>query len=145
MTIYDPIAIALGIEQSTDISEYLTIKQLLLEHPPFTDKSPAWNVGVPNPEQSLRLKTNNPMQNPISKAKRAMKIKGRPSSNKISKTFIWSCEECGRSEERRDTVKLRRYRFCNKSCAGSHENRLRWKDPIYNKKVGEAISKAKRS
>ena len=145
MAIYDPIALALGIEQSLDISQYPTLDQMIAEHPPFVDGSPAWNAGIPNPEQSARFKTNNPMKDPISKAKRLLKIKGRPAHNKIRKTFIWTCEECGKSEERRDTVKLRKYRFCDKSCAGSHENRLRWKDPVYNKKVGEAISKAKRS
>lgn len=138
MTIYDPIALALGVQQSLDISNYPSFQQLLEDHPPCS-------ISSPNPEQSIRFRTNNPMHNPISKAKRSMTIKGRPAHNKIKKTFIWSCEECGRSEERRDTVKLRKYRFCNKSCAGSHENRLRWKDPVYNKRVGEAISKGHRS
>ena len=48
-----------------------------------------------------------------------------PGHNKINNTFIWKCEECGTTEERRNTANNRKKRFCNKSCAASFSNKTR--------------------
>lgn len=82
----------------------------------------AWNKGIKNPDASKRMIERNPMKNPKVAAKVTAKNKGRISSNKILKVFIWSCMQCKKTEERRDTVKNHRKEFCNKSCAATWGN-----------------------
>ena len=40
-------------------------------------------------------------------------------------TFIWECEQCGYTEKKRNLVKSKNKRFCDKSCAASYSNKNR--------------------
>jgi len=115
---------------------------------------PAPNKGISNPQQRERFLTNNPMKDPEIAKKVSEKLKGRYNKgtpglepyNKILSTFTWHCKHCGKEHTERDTANNRKAaHFCNKSCAASYRNKVRWSDPEYNLRVGKAISKAKLS
>lgn len=107
--------------------------------------STPYNKGIPNPEQRERFLTNNPMKNPEIAKKVAEKNRGKIPPTKILTTFTWHCKHCGKEHIERDTANNRRCpkNFCNKSCAASYRNKIRWADPEYNLRVGKSISKGK--
>lgn len=82
---------------------------------------PAHNKGKPNPEQSHRMLSNNPMHNPEVRIKSSLSRKGKPAHNKIHSTFEFKCQQCNKTEIRRDTAH-NKTKFCSKSCAASYSN-----------------------
>lgn len=82
---------------------------------------PAHNKGKPNPKQSERMRSNNPMHNPSVKQKSSLSRKGLPAQNKITRTFQFQCQQCGSKEIRRDTAHNKQ-KFCSKSCAATYSN-----------------------
>lgn len=83
---------------------------------------PAYNKEIPNPRQKERWLHNNPMKNPEIAKKVSEKKKGKPSKNKITKTYTWICSWCKKENESFDTYKNRKKHFCDKSCAASYSN-----------------------
>lgn len=96
---------------STAMSEMLTGK-------------PSHNKGKTNLRAKKRMLESNPMKNPEVAKRVAEKLKGKSPPNKITKTKIWNCEECGKQHEELDLVHNNK-RFCNKSCAASWFNKHR--------------------
>lgn len=85
------------------------------------------NKGIPNPKQKEKMTFNNPMKNPEVAAKVSLSKTGKPSPNKINKTFTWYCKWCNKEHTDRDIVKKRKAaNFCNKSCAASFSNTNRY-------------------
>lgn len=111
------------------------------------------NKGKKNPTQSLRFLLNNPMKNPDVARKVSEKLKGistanrqrgLPSThNKITSTFEFVCLHCKKTKILYNTKKNRENLFCNKSCAASYRNQMRWADPEYKSRVSKSISLAR--
>jgi hypothetical protein len=60
----------------------------------------------------------------------------------IYPSYTWKCEECGCEKELLSNKYNKKKRYCNKSCAASATNKLRWKDQTYNEKVSLSIGKS---
>lgn len=71
-----------------------------------------WNKGITNLIQRDKFLRNNPMKNPDIAKKVSAMTRGRPSPQKITKTYIKKCKECGSEEEKRDTKHNRINVFC---------------------------------
>jgi hypothetical protein len=97
---------------------------------------PAHNKGKPNPNQSEKMRNNNPMHNSESKQKKLQTtllkygsefpvrnsfLPGQIPDNKIKDTFEFQCEQCKSVETRRATAH-NKTKFCSKSCAATHSN-----------------------
>lgn len=88
-----------------------------------TKGRPAWNKGIPNKTVKERMVKQNPMKNQET-ARKCIETRRKNGPHlRIKTTFIWECENCGKKEERRSTVKEKRKRFCNKSCATTFMNK----------------------
>lgn len=100
------------------------------------------NKGKPNPSAAERMRNNNPMKDKTISQKVARKLRGRPSNNRVP-CITLECAECRTSflvkPKNRNRV------FCGKSCAAAYINKIRWSEPEYKKRVGNAISRAKTS
>ena len=86
----------------------------------------AHNKGHSAPYARERMLKDNPMKNPEIAKKVSNKLKGREGHSLIKETFVWVCQECNETAERRATASNRNKRFCNKSCAASFSNKRRY-------------------
>jgi hypothetical protein len=83
---------------------------------------PAPNKGIPNPKQSLRWKTNNPMFNDDARERmRQSKIGKRP-SNYVDAYRTFSCDTCGKVNTVRNVKGGKTRRFCDRSCQATFTN-----------------------
>ena len=67
---------------------------------------------------------------------------GGEGTNYVFKTFVWVCEECGTNKILDKKYKNQIKRFCDKTCAAKHSNRLKWSTPDYKEKIKSSVSKA---
>lgn len=84
----------------------------------------AYNKGIKNEAQSIRMKKNNPMKNPLIVERLKIKLRGKEAHNKIKETITKECCSC-RTNFTTRTAKKELRLFCCRSCATSYSNKTR--------------------